>query len=228
MKIINKKNRFFFSYFVILFLFVFQMRNFEAVYMMLSFTPKNNKKDTKCQELDELTILYKGVHYQAPISSKFGAQVIFKDTSLESKYYIMICQSLHLKIDNKGRVKGYYLDEKEMNFAKLYSINMNILNNQKNEITYNWNIEEVMINSHLIPENTIIIYGNPDNLSLKNFDASFNKPYPTAHDNQSAMLIFPTLSFDAYYFKEDLIKNANASVETKSDHSFVKQNRRSI
>ena len=228
MKIISKNGSLFFSYFIMLFLFVLQMQHSEAVYMMLSFAPRNNKKQTKYQEFDELTVLYKGVYYQVPISSKLGAQVIFKDTLLESKYYIMICESLHLKIDNKGRVKGYYLDEKEMNVAKLYAINMNILNNQRNEMTYNWNIEEVMINSHLIPENTIIIYGNPHNLSLKNFDTSFNKPYPTVHDNQSAMLIFPTLSFDALYFKEDLMKNANASVETKSDHSLIKQNKRTL
>jgi hypothetical protein len=228
MKTISKKSRFFFSYFIMLFLFVLQMKHSGAVYMMLSFSPKNSKKQMKYQELDELAVLYKGACYQVPISSKLGAQLIFKDTLLESKYYIMICESLHLKIDNKGRVKGYYLDEKEMNCAKLYAINMNILNNQKNEMTYNWNIEEIIINSHLIPENTIIIYGNPHNLSLKNFDTSFNKPYPGAHDNQSAMLIFPTLSFDAFYFQEDLIKNANASVETKSDHSLIKQNKKSI
>lgn len=217
MKIMKNK---FMWYFFLYFFYVIINTYSLPVYIMFPFSSEQDKKK---EEVDRFIVLYKGMEYQVPVSSQFGGQVIFKDENLATQYYIIISEKLDLNLDHKGNVRGYLLDEKYQKSSKMYSITMNIFNNSKNEMTYKWDIEEIQILSKYIPENTIIVYGDPAYLSLENFDSNFNKPYPCIQEEKSGILILPTLSFKVGSFRDELIKNANASIETKSGHSMVKQ-----
>lgn len=228
----NKKN--FISYFrysfLFLFFFVYSILSYDfdntnkiklALYGYCDFTDKK-----KIKEYDEITIpiLHQGNLYHFNMSPYFGGYINLTTEDDNNSYYIVISEKINFSFDNKSLIKGYQIysnknTDKEYQ-AKMYSIKLEISLNNKNDITYNWNIQEIPLKTTNIPENAIIIYSNPEHISLESFDETFDTTYPSA---EKKFIILPQLKIHEDAFKKNLNYNS-LSIDAGYNHLKIKAN----
>ena len=138
--------------------------------ILLYFTPqKTEKNQANCH----LKVVYLGNEYETTISSHFGGQIRLHDFNLSNKYYVVVSPEVSPLLDNNSCIKGYKINSENIHSSKMYVMNLIITTNSKSEMTYNWNIEEIAVPTRSLPENTIIIYAEPESISF----ASFNKKF---------------------------------------------------
>jgi len=189
-------------------------------YAMLPVTVKNTNYQLAH---DIFSTSYQGVCYQTPLSSHFGGQVILKNEDFTTCYYLMIAEKVNLQMDSKGCIKGYTAMDNAKNSSKLYYIEINLFNDVKNTMLYDWKITELQLKTgQMIPEKTIIIYANPENIILKNFSTTTKKVYPYMEKNQVTTLILPTIEFRGKYDHIMRVNN-NAAMENSFGQNIIKQ-----
>lgn len=189
--------------------------------MLLCFSPKNIIK--KSEEIYQLNVAYLGNIYECNISSHFGGQLILKDWNIQNKYYVVVSDQVDLLLDNNSCIKGYKVNPDNINNAKMYAMYLIVTVNEKNTMTYNWNIEEMPIPQRSLPDNTIIIYCHPSDISFTAFDKKFDKTYPNITNENSSMIILPQASYDSQNLFIHSLKNNCLEVNTVAGHKKITQ-----
>ncbi len=103
----------------------------------------------------------------------------------------------------------------------MYVMHLIITTNEKNDMTYNWTIEEIAIPERSLPDNTIIIYSDPEDISFSSFNKKFDKAYPNSTSEKSSIIILPPASFDIDNLCAHAIKNNNSSIHITPGHKKV-------
>lgn len=189
--------------------------------ILLYFSPK--EIITKEEETYSLRVLYLGNLYEVFISSHFGGQVILKDWNIQNKYYVVVSDQIDLLLDNNSCIKGYRIHPDNIKNAKMYVMYLIVTTNEKNDMTYNWNIEEITIPERSLPDNTIIIYSNPSDISFNAFNKKFDKAYPNITNQASSVLILPQASFDSNNLLAHSLKNNTSTINTMVGHKKISQ-----
>ncbi len=189
--------------------------------ILLYFSPKEIVKK-KNEETFSINILYLGNLYEAYLSSHFGGQLMLKDLEIQNKYYIVVSDQVEFLLDNNSCIKGYKIQPQNIENAKMYVMYLIITTNEKNSMTYNWNIEEINIPERSLPDNAIIINSDPKYISFNAFDEKFNKTYPNSNQN-SFSIILPQVSFDIENLYKDSIKNYRSTLNTNAGHKKILQ-----
>jgi hypothetical protein len=189
--------------------------------ILLYFSPtKTTKNSLEKQSL--LSVLYLGYLYELELSSHFGGQLLLKDSSIQNKYYIVVSDEVEFALDHNGCIKGYKIQPDNIKNAKMYVMHLIITANAKNDMTYNWEIEEIAIPERSLPDNTIIIYSSPDTISFASFNKKFDKAYPNvSQENPSSVIILPPASFDINTLFADSLKNKSAQINTIAGHKKI-------
>jgi len=189
--------------------------------ILLYFTPQNILKktiETKCP----LQVLYLGNLYEVDLSSHFGGQLILKDSNIQNKYYVLVSDRIDFALDHNYCIKGYKIHPDNIKNAKMYVMHLIISANEKNDMTYNWQIEEIAIPERSLPDNTIIIYSSPEDISFNSFNKKFNKAYPNiTNDNCPSIIILPPASFDINNLFSHSLKNNSSQINTINGHKKI-------
>lgn len=189
--------------------------------ILLYFTPKNILKKTtekKCP----LQVLYLGNLYEVDLSSHFGGQLILKDSNIQNKYYVLVSDKVDFALDHNYCIKGYKIHPNNIKNAKMYVMHLIITANEKNDMTYNWQIEEIAIPERSLPDNTIIIYSSPEDIVFNSFNKKFDKAYPNiANNNFSSIIILPPASFDINNLFSHSVKNNSSQINTINGHKKI-------
>jgi hypothetical protein len=189
-------------------------------YTMLPISIPNKQK---ILETDIFTVSYNGTCFQTELSSSIGGQIIFNNEQFTSRYYLIVTEYVNLHLDHKGYVRGYVMSEHTAQKSKFYLIDINLFNDNNNKMLYNWNITELPLQvGQIIPEKTIIVYGKPDSIQIKNFSASTKKSYPYMKKDQITTLILPTIEIVGDY-RAVIQQNTNALIANTQDHSIAQQ-----
>jgi hypothetical protein len=185
--------------------------------ILLYFSPIEVPKK---EEIFNFNIFYLGNLYQTDISSHFGGQFILQEREIQNKYYILVSNQLELLFDHNNSIKGYKVDLAHVNNAKMYVMYLIISTNEKNNMSYNWKIEEMAVPKNL-PDHTIIVYSNPENISFKAFDKKFDRAYPSS--SQRAMIVLPQISFDPKGLLDEKLHDDLSIVNSSMGHIKITQ-----
>jgi hypothetical protein len=182
------------------------------------------KSDTINQKNESQAIVpvsYLGNFYEVALSSHFGGQVCLQEYSIQNKYYIVVSNHIEYLLDNNSCIRGYRVDPDNRADSKMYVMYLQITANEKNDMSYNWKIEELEIPERSLPENVIIIYSDPKNISFNSFDGKFNRAYPNINNRNSSLIILPQASFSNNLFLNKSLSNETALINTVPGHKKI-------
>jgi hypothetical protein len=189
---------------------------------LLYFSPSEILKQN--EEHFFVNVFYLGNLYQVNISTHFGGQFILRDKEIQNKYYILVSNELELLFDSNDTIKGYKVNSKNIKNAKMYAFYLVISTNDKNDMSYNWRIEEMDIPEKILPNNTIIIYSNPEYINFKEFNKKFDRLYPSKKTEfECSTLILPQILFNPKELLNNAIENNIAIVDNAIGHIKINQ-----
>lgn len=188
--------------------------------LILYFQAKKSSLEKKINS-DEtvfLDIHFLGNGYNIEISKYFGGECILDNCELNNKYYILI--SRDIESITKQSIRGYKVTNSEK--SKMYILNLTVGNN-KGDLTYNWNIEEIPIPTRALPDTTIMIYADPESVNFTGFDKNFNHIYPNKSITEVPIVILPLCILDIEKITSDQTKNQLSTINTKLGHTTIKE-----
>ncbi len=182
--------RFLFFY---IFAFLIFIDTCSKIFLTVHCVKKNNKVSRKNIFLP---IFYKGM-YKKYLLNSIGQQIDFEEDIVPKDIFLVISPDIEvIYSENSNSIKGLRVSENGN--AKCYNLSLSVsYDDNSGRLSYRWEIEDEETPSSKLPSDSLIVFCDPKNVDILNFDKEYAPSFPVeVGDEISGMIILPSFLVD--------------------------------